>query len=321
MAPATTQVQYDLTTNYNNSSTFQAALVTNHAVLLTGLTPDTGYYFRAVSTIGANQYFSSDFFFVTTNYVTTNQLFDVTNSWKFTTTNLDGINWTATNYDDSAWSGPGPALLWVDVRSGGPNPVVDPKNTQMPADPNNNGFPYTTYYLRTHFSLTNNVLGTALLFSSYVDDGAVFYLNGTEVYRLRMDLPPTPISNATLASSFPCSGDATCSDDFSISGDLITNLVAGDNVLAVEVHNYNQTSPDITFGTALLETLPLTSEPQLNIVYTQGTVALSWSRGGFALQQTDDPSGSWLAVPGPIVSSPFTITNLTRSKYFRLVKP
>ncbi|PYL01686.1 MAG: hypothetical protein DME19_00780, partial [Verrucomicrobia bacterium] len=192
LAPSTTQVQYDPTTNFANSSTLQSALVTNHAALLTGLSPDTGYYFRAVSTTGSNQYVSPNFFFVTTNYVITNRLFDVTHSWKYTTTNLDGVAWTAPAYDDSGWSGPGPGLLWVDVRSGGPNPLVSPKNTQMPADASNNGLPYTSYYFRTHFTLTNVVPGTSLLFSSYVDDGAVFYLNGTEIYRLRMD--PTPVS-------------------------------------------------------------------------------------------------------------------------------
>ena len=48
------------------------ALVTNHAALLTNLTPATGYYFAAYSQVGANVYVSSNFFFTTTNYVTTN---------------------------------------------------------------------------------------------------------------------------------------------------------------------------------------------------------------------------------------------------------
>ena len=45
------------------------------------LTPGTGYYFAALGTIGTNQYTSSNLFFVTTNYVTTNALFDLTNTW------------------------------------------------------------------------------------------------------------------------------------------------------------------------------------------------------------------------------------------------
>lgn len=54
--PATTQLQYGLTTNLGSSTILQSTLVTNHAVLLTNLTPNTAYYFKALATIGANQY-------------------------------------------------------------------------------------------------------------------------------------------------------------------------------------------------------------------------------------------------------------------------
>jgi len=61
------------------------------------------------------------------------------------------------------------------------------------------------------------------------------------------------ISNSTLASAYNCSsGDATCPYVFTIAGDLITNLVSGDNVLAVEAHNYKTNSSDVTFGSAAL---------------------------------------------------------------------
>src|SRR5262249_37140419 len=130
--PATTQVQYDVTTNLNSSSTLQTAAVTNHAALLTGLTPNTSYYYRAVSSVDTNQYVSSTFLFVTSNYVTTQQIFEVTNAWKYSIANLDGVNWTAPTYDDSAWNGPGPGLLWARAN---PDPTVNPKNTQMPLDP------------------------------------------------------------------------------------------------------------------------------------------------------------------------------------------
>ena len=74
-----------------------------------------------------------------------------------------------------------------------------------------------------------------------------------------------PVVYSTLSSRTV--GDATAYDVFALSGDPLTNLVNGDNVLAVEVHNYNQSSPDITFGTALLETQTYISAPRLNIVY------------------------------------------------------
>ena len=322
--PATTQLQYGLTTNLGSSTTLQSTLVTNHAVLLTNLTPDTAYYFKALATVGSSQYASSNLVFVTTNYVISSPLFDLTNAWTYSTANLDGVNWTSPSYDDSGWNGSGPALLWVDLRA-----VQNPDNipfldTEMPGDPNNSsipGYPFVTYYFRTHFTFTNSLSGVSLLFDARVDDGAVFYLNGNEIYRVCMAPYPTPISNSmTAASSYCSSGNATCPIDFTISGNLTTNLVVGDNVMAVEVHNYSVGSPDITFGTALAFTEPYTLPPQLSIAPGQGAATLSWTRGGFTLQQAPAVEGPWTDVPGPIFSSPFTATNSGSQVFFRLRK-
>jgi hypothetical protein len=322
IAPSTSQIQYGLTPDLGSSTMLSTALVTNHAVLLTNLTAGTGYYFNAVSTVNGSQYVSSNYFFVTTNYVVSTSIFDLTNTWSYDTANLDAINWTAPIYNDSGWDGSGPGLLWIDIR--GPNPNIPaPLNTQMPGDPNNAysaGYPYITYYFRTHFTFTNSLSGVSLLFSDYIDDGAVFYLNGTEIYRLRMPPAPTPIYNATLAAGYACSGDATCPDSFTITGALTTNLVVGDNVLAAEVHNYSVGSPDITFGTALSFTEPYTLSPQLNICYSNSVAVLSWNRGGFTLQQAATPLGPWANAPGPIIASPYNPQITGPALYYRLIK-
>ena len=52
---ATTQIQYGPTTAYGNISPLDANLVTNHAVLLTGLLTNTVYYYQLTSTVGGNQ--------------------------------------------------------------------------------------------------------------------------------------------------------------------------------------------------------------------------------------------------------------------------
>jgi len=319
VSPATTQLKYGLTTNLNLTTTLDSALVTNHAVLLTNLSPATGYYFAALGTIGTNQYTSSNLFFITTNYVTTSTLFDFANTWKYMTANLDGVAWTARDYDDSSWTGSGPGLLWVDDRGVNTDiPVV--LSTEMPGDPNT-GWPFYTYYFRTHFAFTNGVSGVALQLEDYIDDGAVFYLNGTEIYRLRMAAAPTIISNATLANGYACDGNATCPDDFSLSGPRITtNLVVGDNVLAVEVHNYNAQSPDITFGLSAACTVPYISRPTLDLACSNSVVTLSWSQGGYTLQQASAITGAWSNVPGPIISSPFTTNNSGATRFFRLSK-
>jgi hypothetical protein len=320
-APATSQVQFGETPDMPLLSPAQSENVTNHIVVLSGLTPATSYYFQALSTAGGSRYASSKFVFLTTNYVTTTPVFDLTNDWRYATADLDGVPWTSPDYDDSGWDGSGAGLLWVDTRITGPNPNVQPKNTQMPADPNNNGYPYITYYFRTHFQHASAPAGGTLDFTTYLDDGAVFYLNGVEVYRLHMDPAPAPIANNTLATGYECaSGDATCPIAFSISGDAVTNLVAGDNLLAVEVHNYNARSPDITFGAALSITEPLVISPALQIEATSGAVTLTWTRGGFVLQQAADPAGPWTDLPGPVVTSPYTATATGQAQFFRLRK-
>ncbi len=319
LSPSTTQVTYGLTTQFTWTTPLDATMTTNHAVVLTNLTPATGYYFAALSTAGTSQYVSPDLFFVTTNYVTTNLLFDLTNIWTYATEDLDGIPWTTPGYDDSGWDGSGPGVLWVDNR--GPNPfgtIPVALLTQMPLDPTT-GYPYITYYLRTHFSIPTNASPFSLLIEDWVDDGAVFYLNGTEIYRLRMPPAPTQILNGMTSTGYPCSGDATCPDDWSISGPLMTNLVAGDNVLAVEVHNYNVRSPDITFGMSLATTFKYSLNTQLNVVSTNGAIILSWDGAGFTLQQAATPSGPWADVPGSVpTSSPFLAPTTNSAGFFRL---
>ncbi len=100
----------------------------------------------------------------------------------------------------------------------------------------------------------------------------------------------------------------------------MTNLVAGDNLLAVEVHNYNAQSPDITFGTSLDYSIPFVMSPELSIVYSNGLPTLTWSRTGFTLQQSDSPGGPWVDVPGPVLTSPFAITNSGAARFYRLRK-
>ena len=318
VTPATSQVSYGLTTALKNTSSLSMSLETNHSVLLTGLTPGTDYYFSALSEIDGVAYPSPLNLFTTSNYVVSGSLFDLNKVWKYTVANLDGVNWTAPGYADSGWTGAGAGVLWADTR-GAPAAGLPSPTTQMPVPSGSSGA-YRTYYFRTHFNFTNAVSGAAMQFQDYVDDGAVFYLNGVETYRQRMPAAPALISNATLASAYPCAGNATCSDDFSLSGLVVaTNLLSGDNVLAVEVHNYNASSPDITFGLALNYTVPSKRGATLNIAVADGTITVTWNGNGFTLQHASAPEGSWADVPGPVQTSPYTTTTDTGSKrFFRL---
>jgi len=229
---------------------------------------------------------------------------------------LDGINWTAKSYDDSGWEGSGQGLLWA-TYSGSPPPSGADLNTQMAVDPD--GFPYNTYYFRTHFNFTNSPAGVALQMQAYIDDGAAFYLNGTPIWSVRM--PSPPLANGTLATGYPCAGYATCLDTASISGPALTNsLVQGDNVLAAEVHLDYDGAETSTFGLAVSANVPYAMNPQLSVTGTNKTVVVSWVQGGFTLQQATVLTGPWTNVPGPIFTSPFTLTNSGPTRYFRLHK-
>ncbi len=308
--PATTQVQYGLTTNYGSATPLDARLVRNHVATLAGLTPGATYYYRAISTASGQSLTQACQFSTITSLVTT-QLFGLTQVWTYTTNNLDGVNWKARGYNDANWLGQGPGLLYVENAS-----YVDPKNTALPP-PYGQPLPIT-YYFRTHFSCADSLKGGSLTLSNYVDDGAVFYLNGAELYRLRMPSAPTQILNSTLANAYACtgtiySGDAAtiCPDVFTVSGDVLTNLVSGDNTLAVEVHNYSAGSLDIVFGSALIAHIPVLVPPLLNLWVEDNMATFFWNGEGFTLQHASTLGGldDWSDVPGPITQSPLVVTN------------
>jgi hypothetical protein len=51
---ARSQVDYGFTTNYGTLTPEQTPLVTSHSVLLSGLVPNTNYFFAVISRPGAN---------------------------------------------------------------------------------------------------------------------------------------------------------------------------------------------------------------------------------------------------------------------------
>ncbi len=111
----------------------------------------------------------------------------------------------------------------------------------------------TTYYFRNAFNFSGNPAYTTLQLNPVVADGAVFYLNGVEVYRQNM--PAGAITNSTPALSNV--------GVINYSGPIIipaTNLVFGANVLAVEVHQAAGSPDGIQFG-ADLSYVPLPVPP------------------------------------------------------------
>jgi hypothetical protein len=161
----------------------------------------------------------------------TNRVVEITSTWQYHVAKEDlGTAWRAPDYDDSAWASGG-GLLYVENSE-----LPAPKTTALPLTPHQ--LPTTTYF-RTRFTLdlaTGGVLGVVA--HTVIDDGAVVYLNGEEVFRLRMpDGDPTYDTHAARSV-----GNAQWEGPFDIP---VTKLRDGVNVLAVEVHQINATSSDV----------------------------------------------------------------------------
>ncbi|MGV3641364.1 MAG: metallophosphoesterase [Adhaeribacter sp.] len=106
---------------------------------------------------------------------------------------------------------------------------------------------YTTTYFRKEISV-----GDLSAFSAYTgrikrDDGVVVYLNGAEVYR--NNLPGGSISYTTRASS--ASDQGKIPQTFSIEASAFES---GRNVIAVEIHQTNNYSYDLSFDLELSAT-------------------------------------------------------------------
>lgn len=102
-----------------------------------------------------------------------------------------------------------------------------------------------TYYARYEFDFVEEPANATLQLQGLIDDGAVFYLNGTEVYR--HNLPDGPIDANTPATENIVEIGATT--PVVIPTDA---LRLGSNVLAVELHKHGDADTDALLSTRLV---------------------------------------------------------------------
>ncbi len=179
--------------------------------------------------------------------------------WKYNNSGTDlGMSWRQPEFNDGAWSS-GYGLFGYETT---PAVYPYPFQTTVPAPEQTGG--HLTVYYRTHFQWTNGP-GFALTSINYVDDGAVFYLNGKEAARVRITANPV-----TYSSPAQNLGSEGTPDILTL---ISTNLVDGDNVLAVEVHQPNccgsGTSSDDVFGMALTAVKTVTNIVRIPVVLNE----------------------------------------------------
>ena len=180
------------------------------------------------------------------------------------------LTWRDRGYPDSGW-GQGPAVIGF-TGSGTVNPVATTTRRYVSGS---SGPQVTTTYLRRTFTLDATNRNTVLLMEILRDDGAVVYLNGTEILRENMD------PGATAYGLF--STDIVSSPDqntyFSRSTNAAHLLRIGSNSIAAEVHQANGTSSDLYFDFAL--TAPgETATAFADLVITTDTVLLARAFNG-----------------------------------------
>ncbi len=116
----------------------------------------------------------------------------------------------------------------------------------------------TTYFRKT-VSLTN-VSGSAFTMRYQRDDGIVIYVNGQEVTRNNMPgVTGDPVSFTTLATAYPSDPDEVAWVTLDPTK-FASKLKDGQNLIAVEIHQYSATSSDLRFNLELRQTVTPTSE-------------------------------------------------------------
>jgi hypothetical protein len=206
------------------------------------------------------------------------------NTWTYLDNDIDpGATWAQPGFNDAGWaSGPGPFDAKRDQPTAGGHcrattlyglgAVGTCINLTSPVTGTN----LITAYFRTHFAASGtNVI---LELRGKLDDGGIIYLNGVELTRIGM--PAGAVTKNTFASRTVNDGDAQDTGTFLFPA----ALVAGDNVLAVELHEVNLTSSDETMGLELTvvatsQTSPPPPPPRIRLSNNNGVVSMSWDAG------------------------------------------
>jgi len=205
-------------------------------------------------------------------------------TWSYLDDGSDqGTAWRAVGFDAGSWAS-GPAQLGYGDGD---------ESTTVGFGPDS-GNKYVTTYFRQVFPVSGASGYTYAQLRIVRDDGAVVYLNGTEVARSNM--PGGAIASTTAAASVVSGADESAFQSFAIDPSL---LVDGNNTLAVEIHQANGTSSDISFDLELVasDTAIVTRGPYLQVA-TPDSVVVRWRT-----DQATDSVVRYGAAPGSLGSS------------------
>ncbi|MEM7199011.1 MAG: sulfatase-like hydrolase/transferase [Planctomycetota bacterium] len=163
---------------------------------------------------------------------------DTDDDWRYLDDGSDqGVAWRQPGFDDSSWKEDQAQFGYGDGDEG--------TTLSFGPDPN---LKFVTTYFRYEFRESNPGRINALRLRLLRDDGAVVYLNGTEVARSNMPLG-VPTNYLMLAASESEVPTEQTFYEFSIDPAL---LVRGNNVLAAELHQAAGGTEDASFAAELV---------------------------------------------------------------------
>ena len=157
-------------------------------------------------------------------------IFDYGSAWKYLDDNTRPVNWNQTSYSDASWSS-GPSQFGYGEGDEATVISYGPSASSK----------YITSYFRKNVNIPNPNIYSSFTINVNYDDGFVLYINGVEVNRTNM--PATAIAHATLAS-----GAVESVISLTIPNSA---FVAGDNLIAIEMHQNGATSSDLSMDMSL----------------------------------------------------------------------
>jgi hypothetical protein len=164
-----------------------------------------------------------------------------------------GTGWSANGFDDSQWSqglaefGYGDSDEQTVIEFGG---VGNDK--------------HITTYFRKSFTVTDPTIYNALDLEAIHDDGIAVYLNGDQIWSDNM---PDTFDSETHATRGMSGSDES---EWVTQKGLANTLRAGENVLAVEIHQSSASSSDLSFDFKLIGGLndaPIVADMAVDVVH------------------------------------------------------
>ena len=175
----------------------------------------------------------------------TDELINKESVWKYLDDGSDqGTAWRLPEFDDSSWEEGRAELGYGDGSEGAEGTLLSYGSVGSDK--------HVTTYFRRNFQVDEASEIMSVNLGLRRDDGAVVYLNGTEIWRSAM--PEGEIIFDTLANDGAGGSEESIFHlKEGISPEL---LLEGENTIAVEVHQVARTSSDISFDLEFLATRP-----------------------------------------------------------------